>query len=540
MSNTEVPEIEPRSPHGCDDKAHLLELEEELNKLRAVFHNTPDPYGVLQSRRDALERDIALYHITPALIQHFPSELLLKIFRSCSDFPITLPPKADEPLLLLTQVSRSWRELTLQSPELWASISVNFAQEGTDVQAVTRISEKWLARTGPTYQLSITAACTGKFAELTCEDPLRVSSFMLLVISHAHRLKHLELAFPFTALHPLLHLPCGSLPYLEVLNLQPLLRCVDLGLTERHKESCNWPINAPAFRSLPSIREITFQMNPLSNISGLEEFFERTIDSMMEPSSSGAAATPPPFTPSLSLPWSQLTTMRFLAMKLTPYMWCSILAHCPKLEECWLGLLSPIGHPTQYAGDLYLEQLYHLHIATTGDLDEFLTCIVTPQLKTLALWCDTIRPSCISDFQAKSNFALDYFLPISGHFSDDIEPLLQQLPSVKALGRISSLDDIPLSVWEQVGRADLCPNLVALIIQPTATAVPSLVNMIASRWKATSGAADGISPFVAFVNTRPADLEAVNEELKRLEPYAEVDPNCIVRVLEDVSLLASL
>jgi hypothetical protein len=232
--------------------------------------------------------------------------------------------------------------------------------------------------------------------------------------------------------------------------------------------------------------------------------------------------------------------MRFLTMDLTPYMWCSILAHCSKLEECWLGLLSPIGHSPQYAGELHLEQLHYLYIATTGDLDEFLTCIVTPQLKTLALMCATIRPSCISDFQAKSNFTLEYFFPFVGHFSDDIEPLLQQLSSVIALGRIASPDDIPLSVWERVGRADLCPNLGALIIRPTATTVPNLVNMIASRWKASSGAADGISPFLLFVNTRPADLEAVNEELKRLEPYAEVDPNCFVRVLEDVTLLASL
>jgi hypothetical protein len=77
-----------------------------------------------------------------------------------------------------------------------------------------------------------------------------------------------------------------------------------------------------------------------------------------------------------------------------------------------------------------------------------------------------------------------------------------------------------LSFWECVGRADILSQLEALLIRPTPVQTPVLVDMIEARWEAAiAGQVPSLG--VGFCDVRPAHLPAINEELRRLEKYAE-------------------
>jgi hypothetical protein len=188
----------------------------ELRNIDAVFDNTPDTYGQLLHRRKALQ-GIVSRGVPPSL----PSDVLSAIFIFFT--PVTLPAKADDPLLVLPQVCRAWKDLVSQSPELWASISVSFDHQGLDVQGITRIADHWLTHSGDVYPLRISAACIGEYAKTAHASPELLSSFINLILSHSHRLKQVDLRLPHAALLPLLYLPSGSFPCLKTLTLRPTL-----------------------------------------------------------------------------------------------------------------------------------------------------------------------------------------------------------------------------------------------------------------------------------------------------------------------------
>ena len=113
---------------GSDLRILPDEKEEELNRPKEL-----DDIQLLANemtpRQEDLERNISS---RPAPYEKLPPEILGEIFVLCNTPIVNLPPKVDEPLLILTQICQSWRELAMQVAELWASISVQFGEKETD------------------------------------------------------------------------------------------------------------------------------------------------------------------------------------------------------------------------------------------------------------------------------------------------------------------------------------------------------------------------------------------------------------------------
>ncbi|KAJ7439118.1 hypothetical protein FB451DRAFT_1151836, partial [Mycena latifolia] len=223
---------EPRSAEGtgipeAQARIDLGKAEAELGRLSVLLFDSDLPFpsddSELVSRYEDLEREIFSLRAMLAPYKKLPPELLTEIFLFCSAPPVALPPKPDEPLLALTQVCSAWRELALQASELWATISVSLTEEETDLWRIAGIAEQWISRAGTAYPLSITVECSGLYAHVICENPELASALVLLIVSHAQRLRHLDLAFPTAALLPLFELPPGAFPCLETVSLRPLL-----------------------------------------------------------------------------------------------------------------------------------------------------------------------------------------------------------------------------------------------------------------------------------------------------------------------------
>ncbi|KAJ7133382.1 hypothetical protein C8R44DRAFT_772311, partial [Mycena epipterygia] len=281
----------------------------------------------------------------------------------------------------------------------------------------------------------------------------------------------------------------------------------------------HWPSTSVTFDSAPLLREVTYSPIPLFKLAELETMMEDVMERAM---ASPDVHAHPFFAPAFPLPWSQLTTISFGFTALTADAWCSILTECPALAHFEVAIKPSSSDQNGSNSDqrIRLEFLSYLSVsAFSGGGDELIDRIVTPKLNVLILMGVAFATCSLIDFQVRSNFMLETFIPVVQIPTDDVERLFQHLSDVKTLIVLAiSTDHFPASFWERVGCSDLLPNLVALLIRPTAVQARVLVDMIEARWEA---AVEGSSVAVGFCDVRPAHLAEINDELRRLEKYAE-------------------
>ncbi|KAJ7028384.1 hypothetical protein C8F04DRAFT_1119179 [Mycena alexandri] len=423
-----------------------------------------------RAERDELERKVSDLQVELAPHRRLPPELLAEIFLFCTAETVSLPP--------------SWRELALRSPELWGNIAVVFTEDRCNVERITTISAQWLSRAGDTYPLCITAECTGVYATTACQNPELVASFVPMIISHSHHLRSLDLGFPIAALLPLFVLPSDAFPCLEKMSLRPLLLLDDMVTPEAGSSlGWHWPSTAVALDSAPRIQEVTFSPSPLFKLAELENISANVMEQAMTNVDVGSH---PFFAPEFSLPWTKLSIIAFPFTALAAKAWCSILIQCPKLQRFEVAI-----KPSTNADPF---------IHSVGELEQ-------------------IQLDHLTYLSRRSNFVLETFIPVIPIPADDVERVFEHLPDLKTLIILAiSTEHFPSSIWERVGRAELLPQLEAMLIRPTPTQAPFLVDMIAARWEA-SGAGGG--PMLGFCDVRPAHLEAITTELRRLEKYAD-------------------
>ncbi|KAJ7506935.1 hypothetical protein B0H11DRAFT_246892 [Mycena galericulata] len=496
----------------ADMETRLVEEEAEPITLEELLFALPDPHGELVSD---LENEINSFRIAAAPYKKLPAELFAEIFLLCATLPVSLPPKTDEPLLILLQVCSSWRKMALQVPELWASISVSFTEVNT-VERITGIAEQWISRAGAEYPLSITTDCTGPFATLACESPAVVSGFVPLVLANSRRMRHFNLALPFDALKPLFELPRGAFPCLETMALQPLLVLEDMGKPETYQ----WPSTSVAFESAPALREVMY--NPLSlfrlaDVETIREDVTERIVTTSEPSH-------PFFAPPFALPLVQLSVLKFPFTTWTADAWCVLLTECPTLVHLEVATQpSPSTEPPSNSPQLtHMDFLEHLSVYAFGGGGEELTDrLVTPRLTAFVLMGLHFPPAALISFHERSNFTLHTFVPVVLIPSEDVARIFQRFADLKVLSILAvSTEQFPAAFWEAVGRGETLPHLETLLIRPTAAQAPVLVDMIAARWEAAEA---GVGPRfeVSFCDVRPMNLDAINDELRRLEKYKE-------------------
>ncbi|KAJ7482972.1 hypothetical protein B0H11DRAFT_1208714 [Mycena galericulata] len=490
----------------------LVEEDAEPTGLEELFA-LPDPYGELVTD---LKNDIDALRIAAAPYKKLPAELLAEIFLFCTTSPVSLPPKTDEPLLMLLQVCSSWREMALQIPELWANISVSFTAEAT-VEWITDVAEQWISRSGAEYPLSITAQCTGPFATLVCENPALLSGSVALVVTNSYRMRHFDLAAPFEALQPVFELPRGAFPCLQTMALRPLLVLNDMATPQ----TWHWPSTSVTFEVAPVLREASYSPLPLYKLAELEAIAEDVMERVMTTTSEAGHQF---FAPAVALPAAQLSVLNFPFTAWTADAWCALLNECPNLVHLEVAIQpSPDTDSPPISPQLtHMDCLEYLLVsALSGGGDELIDRLVTPRLTLFILMGTRFPPAAFISFRARSNFTLHTFVPIVTIPAEDVVHLFQHFSDLKTLSIIAiSTDHFPTEFWEAFGRGEILPHLEVLLIRPTAAQAPVLVDMIASRW---DNARLGVgSPFgVGFCDIRPAHLDAINDELQRLEMYKE-------------------
>ncbi|KAF7364558.1 F-box domain-containing protein [Mycena venus] len=428
--------------HGLQPRNAISEGSEMRNELSEVDSDhvedfpvdLPGPSGELTAEHEDIERKISSLSIGLAPHKKLPPELLAEIFIFCGTPTVALPPK-DETVLTLTQICRTWRELALHVPELWASISVSFSEKQNDVERIADISLQWLSRTGEGYPVRITAECTGAYATTASENPDLVASFVsTVVIPHAHHLQHLDLAFPIAALLPLFELPSGAFPCLETMSLRPLLLLADLATPETGHSGWHWPATTITFDSAPLVREISFSPTPLFKISELETAVEDIVDRAV--GNPDSVAGHPFFAPTFLLPWSQLSTISFPMTALTADAWCAVLAECPKLTH-FEGAVKPSPNyqrVSDHEQPMYLDCLTFLSVsAFSGGGEELIDRLATPRLTVFVLMGCSVPTASLTDFQARSAFTLQTFIPVVPIPADDVERLFQHIPDIATL-----------------------------------------------------------------------------------------------------------
>ncbi|KAJ7094732.1 hypothetical protein B0H15DRAFT_830689 [Mycena belliarum] len=501
----------------------LLQAEAELARLESMLFYLPFPPDDLVSQHEDVERQVISLRVALAPCKKLPAELLAEVFLFCIAHPTVLPPTSHEPLLVLTQVCSGWRELALQTPQLWASISVSLTSEDTDVPRLAEITKQWISRAGTTCPLSITVECSGPYANIVCEDPELVSAFGALIVSHAQHLRDVDLALPITALLPFFKLPPGTFPCLQTLALRPLLLLSDMVTPETGYAPWHWPCTALALEEAPLVREVTYSPTPLFKLAELEVMLDDIMERAMTPPD---LLVHPFFAPSFPLPWAQLSIISFPFTALPVETWCAAITDCPGLEHFEVAI-KPSEATREHRRPLsdQLIHLAHLHYlsisAFSGGGDELLDRLVAPKLTVFTLMGVHFSIASLKFFHARSNCLLETFIPVIHFPAEDVVPLFAQFFEIRTLIILAvSTDHFPAPFWARVGRAELLPNMEGLLIRPTAAQAPLLVDMIDARWAAAIEGS-GLALAVGFCDVKPAHLEAVNDALRRLEKYAE-------------------
>ncbi|KAJ7592578.1 hypothetical protein C8J56DRAFT_928975, partial [Mycena floridula] len=135
------------SPPTEAERVHLNQLldttNDEIFRLTAAINK-------LVLDREALRQNVASYQAILASIRRLPEDMLREIFVRCLPSNKAANTMTTEAPLLLGLVCRSWREISLTTPALWASIHVRFFQnlEPLQIQRLSREAQAWIARSG--------------------------------------------------------------------------------------------------------------------------------------------------------------------------------------------------------------------------------------------------------------------------------------------------------------------------------------------------------------------------------------------------------
>ncbi|KAK6977945.1 F-box domain-containing protein [Favolaschia claudopus] len=318
------------------DRAFVAENEAQILDLEAQITARQRWIDLLRDAQRAAKQRLSSYKY-PVLT--LPNEILGEIFMHF------LPPYPDPPPLVgnlspicLTHVCRRWRDVACKTPSLWRAIELHpSVHRLSNLGETLSLIAKWSARSGHS-PLSIRMECRRQF------DPI---SIFTSLIPHRARWEHLNLNF-------------GSGSYIQTLDIDrpmPLLRSLTLTVWDA--------VGTP----LPLL-EVPLLRTVVINDQG---------------------------SPSLVLPWSQLTSLTL--RRTHPGACLSILREASQLLECRLHLWSqrtPLG-----GGAVVLPRLESLVFERDSEVcREFFESLVTPALRRLELPEAFLRPHDVETLKA--------------------------------------------------------------------------------------------------------------------------------------------
>ncbi|KAJ7080940.1 hypothetical protein B0H15DRAFT_855580 [Mycena belliarum] len=181
------------SPAPEADPADRGQLRLRLAQLNSLIASLSAEHERLLAQSDSI--------VYPVL--SLPPEVVSLIFIRCIPSGSPVYPSPIEAPLLLTQICRQWREIAIDTPELWQSIAL------LDTRSV-EVFNSWILRSG---SLPLTFS-------LNCVDPIHAASLLDVCLPHVRRWQDVELALPAGVLRRL----DDDFPLLMLRNISLLLR----------------------------------------------------------------------------------------------------------------------------------------------------------------------------------------------------------------------------------------------------------------------------------------------------------------------------
>ncbi|KAF9445708.1 hypothetical protein P691DRAFT_805272 [Macrolepiota fuliginosa MF-IS2] len=197
-----TPSLQPSPvPNGHDDtvttKETVVQLEFRLRSLDEEVKKVQSKFRTLERQKKSLKKDIDVRESLHVPINRLPPLLLRKIFCYCLPFERNSAMSNQEAPVSLGQVCSRWRQITHNTPELWAAIHIalstfhrsGFASYANHKRGALRLHaiSSWLSRSEERpLSISLTAIDTFPYTSSSLVEKL-VSPYLDLLYSFRHR-----------------------------------------------------------------------------------------------------------------------------------------------------------------------------------------------------------------------------------------------------------------------------------------------------------------------------------------------------------------
>ncbi|KAJ7149226.1 hypothetical protein C8R43DRAFT_858110, partial [Mycena crocata] len=186
----------------------LAEATEEITRLQAIMDEAI-------KRRDELREFIDAHLALLSPTRRLPEDVIRSVFLAALPSPGNASFSSDEAPLLLCQICRSWRNIALTTPRLWASIHIVLPGQA-NLPLLTGRVKTWLGRSG-TVPVAITIVSSSTPGALDCD----CSDLLSVLTAASRRWRSIELAAYHTGITPLLlSLSSEDVPLLQNLVIK--------------------------------------------------------------------------------------------------------------------------------------------------------------------------------------------------------------------------------------------------------------------------------------------------------------------------------
>ncbi|KAJ7263448.1 hypothetical protein C8J57DRAFT_436933 [Mycena rebaudengoi] len=163
-------------------------LAQQISEMQVVLDG-------LVKKRDQMNEFIDAHLALVSPVRRLPDDIVGAIILAC--LPPTRNPiiSGHEAPLLLCRISRTWRNVALSTPRLWASLHIAVPFETTRVQQLENVVSTWISRSG-SVPLSVSLVSVSSSPDGLTSALLNSTTLLQTLIRVSHRWRHLRLSFP--------------------------------------------------------------------------------------------------------------------------------------------------------------------------------------------------------------------------------------------------------------------------------------------------------------------------------------------------------
>jgi hypothetical protein len=403
----------------------ISQLNEKIAHLQAIIDD-------LSRERDELSRFVEDHRALLSGVRQLPQEIVQEIFLSCLPNDRNAVMSASEAPVLLGRICKSWRQISLSTPQLWSSLHIpipdptylmehgrgKLLERGAAVKA-------WLERSGSCpLSLSVISEST-EIPQVQGESLFAARYFLLAVIDFSKRWKAVDFAIPFSVYQEYLFtLEKANVPVLEKIRFH----CLD--------EDSQAPLSVE-----------TWHLGPMFQTPSLHDIALLYIDH----SSS-----------SLDLRWECLTHLSLtadnLGNPLSSMRALEILSQCSKLISCKMVIEPKNEGPSLTVTLPFLRSLEIVEGFFHGDMESFFEMLSLPSLQHFKYLGRTSVPfkSIITQAQIEC-----FELALLG-----VGQISECLPLLTSLKRLTLSE---VSVRSQLARHPILDNDFLTLLTPLAS-----------------------------------------------------------------------